>query len=804
MLRISGWILGAFLATLLAAPRAAQAATANISILYTADTHGRLRSFYFDSDKPIGGVAKRAIFFQDKRRHKGMTWLTLDAGDTLSGTALADVFKGQPCIEAMNMLKYDAMVLGVHDFDFGVDVLKQRVAEAQFAVVCANVKYLDTGQPFVAPYVILNRDGVRIAILGLTTGDLAERVAPENLTGLQVLDPIETARVMVPQLKAQADVVIALTHLGINGDIKLASQVPDIDVIVGGLSHAELQVPMKFEDTLIVHDAEYGRDVGLLKLSFDPEQNYKQVYFANELEPMAGKWVENTDYLAWLDTYNEPLRQRMDTIVGTSALEMASTKVRSAEVPLGNYVTDILRDTLHTDVAILPAAYFPNGLPEGPITLGDLYTALPFDEYAVVVDLTGGELKEVLDEASNQIGRPGFPQVSGVSFGILGGQAYSVLVGGREIDLFANYRLATSDAMAEGKFGYARLGTITKVHPTGLLIRDMIRKRLASGQEAQASVYQRIQFHAYDSTVYAGVPPPSGSEVTPPATGTPPAQQPAMQPPQQPGSAPPSTPAPVEQPPAASEEQPGQPSEAEGTPPPAPPAAQPDETAPPAGTPPATDEGSADSSSLDSLRYDRNGQPLNNPVVVEDIALEDTGSDLDNNAAGTPAQPGDAPAGSSEAPPSTTASPGPPAEATPQTGGNTGEEQRPIGVARSANNGLGYLFSLVEAPGGYEFRLQITNTSTQPIELDYTTGEKFDFIVRNGTDLLWSFNYNRFFTQSAETETLAPGEAITFRGDWNGKAKDGSRPPASALRFEAEHKLADEPVYVQFDAILPR
>jgi 2',3'-cyclic-nucleotide 2'-phosphodiesterase (5'-nucleotidase family) len=198
----------------------------------------------------------------------------------------------------------------------------------------------------------------------------------------------------------------------------------------------------------------------------------------------------SSDYLAWLDSYNEPLRQRMSVIVGTSALEMSSTKVRSAEVPLGNYVTDILRDKLQADVAILPAAYFPGLLPEGPITLGDLYAALPYDQYGVVIELTGGELKEVLDEAANQIGKPGFPQVSGVSFGILGGEAYSVLVGGRELDLFANYRLATSDTMAEGNYGYAQLGTIARVDHSGLLIRDLVRERLAAGQEAQASVYQ--------------------------------------------------------------------------------------------------------------------------------------------------------------------------------------------------------------------------------------------------------------------------------------------------------------------------
>jgi len=799
MLRLSGWIIGALLAILVTAPRAAGAETANVTILYTADTHGRLRSFYYDSAKPIGGVAKRAIFFQEKRRHKSMIWLTLDAGDALSGTALADVFQGAPCIQAMNMLKYDAMALGVHDFDFGIDVLKQRVAEADFPVLSANVKYTDTGSPFVTPYVILERDGVRIALLGLTTGELGERVAPGNFNGLQVEDPIETARMLVPQLAGQADVIVALTHLGINEDIRLASQVQGIDVIVGGMSHSELQVPMKFENTLIVHDADYGRNVGLLKLSFDPQQNYRQVYFANELEPMASKWVENSDYLAWLDSYSEPLRQRMDVIVGSSALEMSSTKVRSAEVPLGNYVTDILRDGVNADVAILPAEFFPAPLPEGPITLGDLYRAFPYDQYAVVLEITGGELKEVLDEAANQIGKPGFPQVSGVSFGVLGGQAYSVLVNGKELDLFDNYRLATTDVMAEGNYGYARLGTIARIHHTGLLIRDLVRQRLESGQIAQASVYQRIQFHAYDATLYAANTPEQNTAIISPEDETRPVEQP-------PTEAPAETPPPVYTPPPVVEEQPQvQPAETEITQPPM------DNGA--AGSPPeaAEDTTTADGvpdeqgEGLDSLRYDRNGQPLNQPVVVEDIALEDNGSAVERQ----PGQETEAPppAGSTEFPPAADNSlpATPPSTAVPEYGTPPGEEQRPLGVARSSSGGLGYLFTLVNTPDGeYEFRLQIANTEAQPLELNYTTGSKYDFIVRSGTDLLWSFNWNRFFTQSAETLTLDPGETLTFSGHWDGKAKDGSQPPAGSLRFEAVHELADEPVYLQFDAVLPR
>lgn len=770
MARNYGIFIGAILVCLLLLPAGVRAETANLSILYTGDTHGHLRSFYHESSKPVGGVAKRAIYFAEKRRHtKNMTWLTLDAGDALSGTALSEVFKGYLDIEAMNRLQYDAMVLGVHDFDYGVEVLRQRISEAQFKILAANVVDEATGQAFTEAYTIIERDGIRIGILGLTTGELADRVAPQNFTGLRVNDPIETARQLVPVIRAQSDIVVALTHMGINEDIKLASQLQDIDIIVGGMSHSELQLPMKVGRTLIVHDSAYGKTVGLLKLSFEKNQQpWFRKWFDCKLEPMAGLWMENSNYVGWLDSYQEQMAIQMGVVVGTGLASMSALKVSSSETPLGNYVTDLLRERFNADVAILPAQFFQNGLPEGPILLGDLYSSLPWSHYAGILNVTGGELKEILDDAAGQIGRPGFPQVSGASFGILYGNATNIMVNGQPIDPFATYKLVTSSYLADGNLGYATMANITDKDYTGLLVRDIVRDRLATGQVASATLSQRIVFMASD----------------PNAGSTPPQSQPGTQPPAsssgQPASQPPATP-PQDVP--ASGQQGGQPA-AGGQQPPA--SGNEIGQGSQQGSTPEVFNGQNGQDDLERNDQSRGG---NQQVVIEDEVITDTGSEVEPSggqqpASGSQAQPQAPPSLGSQAPPAAT--------------GTT------VGQDSLSRNGLEYRFALLRDGDDFKYQLQITNATGQPVELTFSDGERFDFMVYEGADFKWNYHKGWFFVQSIQTDTISSGETLTYSGEWRGVDNDGSALPPGSYRFVAEHKLMNDPVQLQFDAVLPQ
>jgi 5'-nucleotidase / UDP-sugar diphosphatase len=782
MARISGILIGAIILCCVLTPQASWADTANLSILFTGDTHGHLRSFYDNSTKPVGGVAKRAIFFKEKRRHqKNMSWVTLDSGDALSGTPLSEVFKGYLDVEAMNRLGYDAMCLGVHDFDYGADVLRKRMGEAKFSVLSANVLDATTGKPLATPYVILERGNMKIAVIGLTTGELDQRVAPQNFAGLRVEDPVDTAKRLIPEIRPQANIIIALTHIGVNEDIRLASEVQDIDVIVGGMSESELHLPLRVGRTIIVHDGAYGVNSGLCKLSFDTSQQpWFRKWLDCELEPMGGKWTENTDYLTWLGTYQEQLDVQLGIVLGTCLAKMSALRVSSSETPLGNYVCDALRDRLSTDVAVLPAYYFQGDLPEGPISLGDLFTAFPLPYYADILTVTGGELKEILDDAAAQIGQAGFPQVSGLAFSIYYGKAVNVTVNGQAIDPFKSYTLATADYTAMGQLGYATMAKIQQRRYSGIQIRDIVRDKLQSGQVASASVSQRISFMARDPNA-GGASAENGGTTPPPAMPQPGASE----------TVPASTEPPLN--PAANPEPP------ETT---VPEASGPEASEP--GTPPGTftqpgsdtagsgaGENPANAgSSPDMQRYDRNGQPITAPpVVIEDKVLNDPGSDLEESE--TPA-PG---ANKSAQPPMNPGGTLPGAGAAPSG--------MVIGQADSSRDGLSYLFTLERIDNNYRYTLKITNTSSEPVTVNAATGEWFDFAVYEGADFLWNRNHAWFFPQSQQAETFSPGESKTYTDDWRRVANDGSALPSGSYRFVAEYKLEDEPVRLQFEAVLP-
>jgi hypothetical protein len=520
-------------------------------------------------------------------------------------------------------------------------------------------------------------------------------------------------------------------------------------VICGGMSHSELQVPMKVGETLITHDACYGRTVGLMKTSFghQVDAGLKLVYFASELVPMDGKWVENSNYMTWLSSFQPQFAERMGLIVGTSAVPMSDVRVHSSETELGNYVCDLLRQHAGADVALLPAAFFQGSLPKGPVTLGDLYSVLPFDHYGVVFDVTGGELQQILNDAADQIGKEGFPQVSGVSFGIFDGKSYQVRVNGTEIDPFASYKLATSDFLASGVLGYATLGTIASRGYTGRLIRDIVREQLAGGQLANSTLYQRITFLAQ----------------APPTA--PPAEETAE--------------ASIEGTPAGEEAPAGE-------------LTLPEETMPAEAEAPPADEplAAGQEDGLDTLKYDRNGQPL----TIDDEVVQDTGSEAET----VPAEEAPAEQPAETQPPAIEETPPAASAESPAASGAV------LGSARTSSAGLEYEFLLYATDAGYEFQLKVTNSSSSPVELSYATNERFDFIVLSGTDMLWHYNINRFFVQSPLTETIGAGERIVYRGNWSGTDKKEKPIPLAQYRFEAVHQLAAGPVQLGFEANLAR
>jgi len=497
----------------------ARADLVNVTILHTNDTRGRVQSYYYRSTKPLGGYAKRAMFFQTKRPHAKMNWLTLDAGNILGYTPLSYYLKGEADTQLMAMLNYDGCGLGPMDFVVGGTELSSRISESGLPFICANVLEEASGKYLGEPFKIVEFGGFRVALLGLADPTTPSQLPADRTRGLTFRDPRMVAAEWIPQLKSQADTVFILSTLSLADNIALAVTHPEVSVIVSGGQMAELQVPLKVDGTLIVQAGRWGSKVGVLKLTFEGDRasGYRMRYFDEQLVEMDGAWVENTDYLSVVAAYQERLsKEQFALVIGSLGTDMPATKINSFETNLGNLFADAVRAATAADIALLDAGGFRGGLKAGPVTQGDLYQAYPGDTRIVVGTLTGAQLAELLSQAAANVGNDGFLQVSGVSFGIYDRAAYSIAVRGLAVRPDAVYEVAVTERIARGIEG------LTGVHPLSArklypyLVRDVVENFLAEHSGYTNELEERISYFAEQPVEEPVVPPEPPEEVAEP------------------------------------------------------------------------------------------------------------------------------------------------------------------------------------------------------------------------------------------------------------------------------------------------
>lgn len=267
-------------------PVAAQQSV-GLNILQTSDTHSRIEPISphaADQSAGKGGVLRRVAFVEHYRaEHPGV--LLFDCGDISQGTPYYNMFKGELEVKMMNLMKYDAMTIGNHEFDFGLENMARLFRLASFPVVCANYDVSGTVlEGLVKPYVVLQREGLRIGVFGLSPR-LEGLVQASNCQGVVYRDPIAAARETVEILRGreQCDVVICLSHLGmlgvaseVPGDEALATGTSGIDVILGGHSHTFMEHPAVLlnaegREVPVMHTGKNGVYVGELKLILQKE-----------------------------------------------------------------------------------------------------------------------------------------------------------------------------------------------------------------------------------------------------------------------------------------------------------------------------------------------------------------------------------------------------------------------------------------------------------------------------------------------------------------------------------------------------
>ncbi|MBV9210050.1 MAG: 5'-nucleotidase C-terminal domain-containing protein [Acidobacteria bacterium] len=414
-----------------------------------------------------GGLARLATLRKQAAKESPNT-LFLLAGDTISPSVESNTYKGAQMIDAWNAVGIDFAVFGNHEFDFGPEVLIQRMKESRFTWLGANVVDAKTGKTFAdtPPFVIREFQGIKLGIFGLTLPDTKNTSRPGP--NVDFRDSCETAKKIVAQMKAQgAQVIIALTHLSLAEDKALAHCVEGIDLIIGGHEHTLLQ--SLAERTPIFKMTADAREMGRFELNISSATGKLQSIDWQVVQ-VNSQVAEDAEFAKVMSKYDALMKELAVPVGRTSVpLNAKSKQSRTQETNIGDFIADAFRKATGADVALVNGGSIraDDIIPAGELTEREVLSILPFANPVVKLEVTGAILRKALENGVSQSAEqeePGrFPQVSGLRFSFdarrpSGSRVTAVTVGGQPLDDKKTYTLAASSFMAiEGGDGYEML-----------------------------------------------------------------------------------------------------------------------------------------------------------------------------------------------------------------------------------------------------------------------------------------------------------------------------------------------------------
>lgn len=495
-----------------------------LTILHTNDVHAQVEPLTARG-LTLGGWARQATLIE-RFRASDPNPVLLSAGDTFQGTLYFNVYEGLADVAFMNLVGYQAMTVGNHEFDRGPQVLAHFAALATFPLLAANLDI--SAEPSLAglihPFKVLTVGGERIGVVGATPEDLAVisnpgptvRATPAREAVQRAVDALAAAGV---------NKVILVSHLGYDADVRLAAQLKGVDVIVGGHSHTLLGTvpglpqprgpyPTFVQDAdgntvLIVHAWDRGRLLGRLRVHFDP-QGRVQGYVDSAPVPVDTSVPDEPRVAALVAALERPLAKVRDQVVGHSEKGVATTRLTPlhAENPMGNVVADaMLAATARAGsvAAFINAGGVRAGLEPGPITYGMALAVQPFSNTLVQVDLTGAELRAALEQPLAQLPEraDGLLHPSrGTRYRIdptrpPGERVVQLEVAGQPVDPAATYRITVPSFIASGGNGHSIIaGASTYRYDTGVVDVDALVAYLTASSPVEGRLEGRITIHS--------------------------------------------------------------------------------------------------------------------------------------------------------------------------------------------------------------------------------------------------------------------------------------------------------------------
>ncbi|HXV61010.1 MAG TPA: 5'-nucleotidase C-terminal domain-containing protein [Vicinamibacteria bacterium] len=463
---------------LAAAPRTVAAEEREVVLLYTNDFHSTIDPIpaYWLPGEPkplLGGAASLMTLVERIREQesaKGNPVFLFDAGDMFTGM-LAKLTAGEVMMEMMMTLQYDALGIGNHEFDYGWQNFRKQMFRVSFPVLGANIFYKDTDIPFAPPHTILERNGVRLGVIGIIGHDARSVVMPSFVDELEFEDPAAAIARSIDELEDEVDFIVVLAHQGHTGpmqtdaenhpeiqrdfdaDIALCGEVPGIDVFVGGHAHRGIEVPYVHEEnrTIIVQTYGYGTRLGFLRLRVDTDTNRVVSHQGELLKVWSEELPPHPLMTAKMEKYKREVEPVIGEVVGRASVRLV--RRYNAESYLGAFSADVIRELTGAEVSFMNAGGLRADLPEGEITVGNVQDAFPFRNTVDVFQLAGAEIRQVLEQGFTLL--RGMVQVSGIVARYdlskpTGKRLVEARIAGELLDDARTYRVATNSFMGEG------------------------------------------------------------------------------------------------------------------------------------------------------------------------------------------------------------------------------------------------------------------------------------------------------------------------------------------------------------------
>ncbi|HAK4379759.1 TPA: bifunctional UDP-sugar hydrolase/5'-nucleotidase [Salmonella enterica] len=530
-------LLAAFALTTQPAQAYEKDKTYKITILHTNDHHGH----FWRSEYGEYGLAAQKTLVDSIRKEvaqEGGSVLLLSGGDINTGVPESDLQDAEPDFRGMNLIGYDAMAVGNHEFDNPLTVLRQQEKWEKFPFLSANIYQKSTGERLFKPWAIFTRQDIKIAVIGLTTDDTAKIGNPEYFTDIEFRKPAEEAKVVIQELNMneKPDVIIATTHMGhydngdhgsnAPGDVEMARSLPagSLAMIVGGhsqdpvcmASENKKQVnyvpgtpcaPDKQNGIWIVQAHEWGKYVGRADFEFRNGEmkmvNYqlipvnlkKKVTWDNgksERVLYTPEIAENPQMLSLLTPFQNKGKAQLEVKIGSvnGLLEGDRSKVRFVQTNMGRVILAAQIARTGADFGVMSGGGIRDSIEAGDITYKSVLKVQPFGNIVVYADMSGKEVVDYLTAVAQMKPDSGaYPQFANVSFVAKEGKLTDLKIKGEPVDPAKTYRMATLSFNATGGDGYPRIDNKPGYVNTGFIDAEVLKEFIQQNSPLDAAAF---------------------------------------------------------------------------------------------------------------------------------------------------------------------------------------------------------------------------------------------------------------------------------------------------------------------------